>query len=156
MWNIHFYLGFIYVRSVLPFCTIFKLLRKYFLLLCLYIPFNCALTLFARGVIDKSIWDNNSISHCTCNNLIGQVSPAKHLWLYDWETWNSLSLLSLSFCSILSSRRVPLTSLSFVPPGGLNGWRREPAGGRRGVGGMGGGGERGWGFLFLQGALMLI
>lgn len=45
-----------------------------------------------------------------------------------------LSLLSLSFCSILSSRRLPLTPLSFVPPGSwcvLSG----------GMGGMGGWGD---------------
>ena len=88
-------------------------------------------------------WDNKLISHCTCNNLIGQVSPAKHLWLYDWETWNSLSLLSLSFCCILSSRRVPLTPLSFVPPGGWNGWRCEPSRAENevGAGREGGGGS---------------
>lgn len=44
-----------------------------------------------------------------------------------------LSLLSLSFCSILSSRRLPLTPLSFVPPGS---WC-VLSGGRGGVGGWG-------------------
>lgn len=116
---------------------------------------NSALLLSAKGVIDKRIWDNNSISCCTCNNLIGQVSPAKHLWLYDWKTWNSLSLLSLSFCSILSSRRVPLTPLSFVPPGGWNDWWCEPSGSRGTTGGREQERGRGWAPV-LQGALMLI
>lgn len=42
-------------------------------------------SLSAEGGIDKRMWDNN-LSPCTCNNLIGQVSPVKHLRLYDWET----------------------------------------------------------------------
>lgn len=65
-----------------------------------------------------------------------------------------LSLLSLSFCSILSSRRLPLTPLSFVPPGS---WC-VLSGGRGGVGGWGdeegeevGGGGQG-ALPFLQGA----
>lgn len=104
----------------------------------------------ARGVIDKSIWDNNLISHCTCNNLIGQVSPVKHLWLCDWETWNSLSLLSLSFCSILSSLQSSSHSTEFCTSrrleraavGAEQRSRREGRGGGWGLGG---------GLLFLQG-----
>lgn len=42
-------------------------------------------SLCAEEGIDKRMWDNN-LSPRTCNNLIGQVSPVKHLRLYDWET----------------------------------------------------------------------
>lgn len=88
--------------------------------LCLYLSLLPSLpsSPLARGVIRRSAWDNNCVPRCTCNNLIGQVSPAKHLslsWLGDM-----MSLLSLSFCSILSSRGVPLTPVSFVPPGGAD------------------------------------
>lgn len=39
--------------------------------------------------------------------------------------------------SILSDRRVPLTPLSFVPPGGWSEWWCELSSGRGGMGGRG-------------------
>lgn len=51
--------------------------------LCLYLSLLPSLpsSPLARGVIRRSVWDNSCIPRCTCNNLIGQVSPAKHLSL---------------------------------------------------------------------------
>ena len=89
----------------------------------------CLCLLCARGVIGKSRQDNHPQTYLQQFNWTSQPSQASPSpWLGDMK----LSLLSLSFCSILSSHRLPLTPLSFVPPGswcvlsggmdGMGGW----------------------------------